>query len=99
MYSPLVRIALASAVSLAALAMISCGGSSNRMLESISVSPQVGNGQVQFVATGTFSAPPTKVTPLSVNWSVPPLAISVVLPTITSQGVASCGASPISVKL
>ncbi len=66
----LVRVSLALALLLAALFMLSCGGSSNRVLESISVSPQAGNGQAQFVATGTFSAPPVKVTPLPVNWCV-----------------------------
>ena len=86
----LVRVSAASALLLATLSMLSCGASSNRVLESISVSPEAGNGQVQFVATGTFSDPPTKVTPLPVNWMVPaPLGLCMpagcATATITSQ--------------
>lgn len=84
------------------LMLISCGTSSNRVLESISVSPQIGSGQVQYVATGTFSAPPLTITPLPVNWCIklaplaspgvcgPPGSIN---PGVTSQGFATCGAS------
>ena len=47
----------------------SCGSSSSgRRLQSISVSQTVNGQQIQFVATGTFSAPPTTVTPLPVDW-------------------------------
>src|SRR5207244_1184217 len=100
----LVRVSLALALLLAALSMLSCGARSNRVLESITVSPEAGNGQVQFVATGTFSAPPTKVTPLPVNWTVGPQPMSpqpctppgCAFPAITSQGLATCGAGPIN---
>jgi len=49
---------------------LSCG--SGRRLQSITITQTViANGQeVQFVATGTFSAPPTTVTPLPVDWTL-----------------------------
>lgn len=48
---------------------LSCGSSSpGRQLQSISISQAVVGTQVQFVATGTFSAPPTTVTPLPADW-------------------------------
>lgn len=48
---------------------LACGGS-GRQLRSISIS-QTANGQlITFVATGTFSAPPTTVTPLPVMWGL-----------------------------
>src|ERR1700691_3114247 len=47
-------------------------GSSNRQLQSITIKA-VANGQrVQFLATGTFSAPPTAVSPLPVFWTFAP---------------------------
>ncbi len=58
------------------LLSLSCGSGSgsSRQLQSIAIS-QVANGQqIQFIATGTFSAPPTTVTPLPVNWSLGLLA-------------------------
>jgi hypothetical protein len=78
---------------------LSCGSSSNtdpRHLQSITIS-QVASGQlVQFVATGTFSAPPTTVTPLPVMWGLqlyapPPQSLDY---TLTSQPyMFSCAAA------
>ena len=50
---------------------LSCGSGNGRQLESITLTQTtINNGQdVQFVATGTFSAPPTTVTPLPVDWT------------------------------
>jgi len=55
------------------LLTLGCGsGSSNRQLQSITIKA-VANGQrVQFLATGTFSAPPTAVSPLPVFWTFAP---------------------------
>jgi hypothetical protein len=97
-----VRIALLPILLVsAALITLSCGGTgSNRMLESISISPssaQAQNGQAQFVATGTFTASPVTVTPLAVNWIGPPLPLNPVActpnncPGIDSHGLATCG--------
>jgi len=54
-------------LSFATLLTLSCG-SGGRHLQSITVSQTVSGQQIQFVATGTFSAPPTTVTPLPVDW-------------------------------
>jgi hypothetical protein len=50
---------------------LSCGSGSSRQLESISLSETVSTNsqQLTFVATGIFSAPPTSVTPLPVDWT------------------------------
>lgn len=79
-----------------------CGSSytSNRVLESITVTPAKAsaqgssNGQVQFTATGTFSHPPSPAqvpftAPYSGGWqtSNPDIA------TINAAGVAQCVAS------
>lgn len=56
---------------LVTLLTLSCGsGNSNRQLQSITISATNNGAQIQFIATGTFSAPPTTVTPLPVDWSV-----------------------------
>jgi len=51
---------------------LSCGSSSNRHLQSITIDDNLEGDQVSFVATGTYSAPPTTVTPLPVSWSYAP---------------------------
>ena len=50
---------------------LSCG-SSSRQLQSITTKATVNGQQLQFVATGTFSAPPLTVSPLPVSWSFAP---------------------------
>lgn len=76
-------------------AALGCGTSdSNRVLQSITVTPRsaVGNGQqVQFTATGTFSKPPSPapvpfVAPYSGGCQSSDLAIS----TIDQNGMAKC---------
>lgn len=52
--------------------LLACGSGSNRQLQSITINPAVNGEQIQFTATGTFSAPPTTVTPLPVSWSYAP---------------------------
>jgi hypothetical protein len=70
---PNLRVAVFSAsLLLAGVITVACGSNSNingRRLLSISVAQTVNGDQIQFVATGTFSSPPTTVTPLPVNWS------------------------------
>jgi hypothetical protein len=58
-------LALAAAINLAC-------GSNNRQLQSITVNAVTNGEQIQFVATGTFSASPTTVNPLPVSWSFAP---------------------------
>ena len=82
---------------LALLLALGCGGMSNsspRVLQSINVTPATAdalnfsNGQVQFGATGNFSAPPTPVTPLTVSiWTSSVPAVATVDP---NSGVAQC---------
>jgi hypothetical protein len=50
---------------------LSCGGGNgNRQLLSISIAQTANGQQVQFVATGMFSAAPTTVSPLPVDWTL-----------------------------
>jgi hypothetical protein len=97
-----------------ATATLSCGktlmeGSiPNRTLQSISVSPSLAkvaaDGQVQFVATGTFSAPPVTVTPLPVNWTgswptVPVWCTSSGCAGMNPNGMAVCFGDSPAVKI
>lgn len=95
------------------LAIIGCGGSSMtnspRQLQSLMVTPSAAdaqnfaNGQVQFMATGTFNMAPMTVMSPPVLWSVGnppvmsptpmpmPMAMSASTgPSITANGVAQC---------
>lgn len=48
---------------------LSCGSSSStRQLQSITVQATVSGEQIEFTAAGTFSAPPTTVSPLPASW-------------------------------
>ena len=49
---------------------LSCGTGTHRYLESINISSTANGQQISFVATGTFTAPPTTVTPLPVDWTL-----------------------------
>lgn len=80
-----------------ALIINGCGTNSPRELQSMSITPSVAdaahspNGAVQFMASGTFSQPPspaavTFVAPYSGSWSVSNPAIA----TISSTGLAKC---------
>jgi hypothetical protein len=81
---------------LVTLLTLACGNS-NRQLESINIKATTNVGQVQFIASGTFSAPPTTVAPLPVDWANGFLAPPVenVDYTLTTQPyVLSCLSSP-----
>lgn len=49
---------------------LACGGGSGRQLQSITITQTANGQQIQYVAAGTFSAPPTTVTPLPVDWTL-----------------------------
>lgn len=49
---------------------IACGSGSNRQLQSIAVNTTSNSGEITFIATGTYSAPPTTVSPLPVSWGL-----------------------------
>src|SRR5580692_4726494 len=62
---------------LVALAVtVSCGNAgagmagTGRQLQSITITQTTNGQQIQFLATGTFSAPPTTVSPLPVAWTL-----------------------------
>jgi hypothetical protein len=55
---------------LAAGFALSCGGGSNRQLQSISISAVADGLEVSFMATGTYNAAPITVTPLPASWFV-----------------------------
>jgi hypothetical protein len=81
-------------------ALNGCGMNSmtpNRVLQSMTVSPAIADaarspdGKVQFMASGTFSRPPspdvvTFVAPYSGSWAVSNLAVA----TISPSGLAQC---------
>lgn len=48
---------------------LGCGSGGGRQLQSIAIHSTANAQLIQFTATGTFSAPPTTVDPLPVNWS------------------------------
>jgi hypothetical protein len=88
---------LRALVLLAAFAL-SCGGnsSSDRVLQSITLSPATADardypgGQVQFTATGFYTANPRTVTPLAAGWgscfqNAPTSDV-----TVSSAGMAQC---------
>jgi hypothetical protein len=71
---------------IAPLFTMGCGSSHSRQLQSITITKTANGQQIQFVATGTFSAPPTTVTPLPVDWTLglmapPPLTYDYTLTT------------------
>src|SRR5262245_33266319 len=103
-------IDLALALAIAALWFLSgCGGSfvfvssnNGRLLVAVHVDPASADplhaqgGQVQFIASGTFSASPTAVNPLpGVQWTVDRPFFSTApdlgRASITPDGIAQCG--------
>jgi hypothetical protein len=61
----------------AACLTLACGSSTSigRQLQSITINSTVSGQQVQFIAAGTFSAPPMTVSPLPVSdWGIGPFA-------------------------
>jgi len=80
---------------------VGCGSSSNRVLQSIAVTPSTAdaqssaNAQVQFTATGTFSkspspAPVTFAAPYSGSWVVSDQAIATLVGTGTGTATFQC---------
>jgi hypothetical protein len=86
-------------LSVISIATIGCGSmnsTSNRVLQSMTLSPanadaQTTHGQVQFTAMGTFSKAPSPATvpfvsPYTGTWSTSDMNVA----TITQTGLASC---------
>jgi hypothetical protein len=95
-----IRWMISAPILFTAVVLTSCGGGSNRVLESISLSPNPAtakNGTVQLVATGTFSSAPVTVSPLPVDWSQSPcddlcdIRPALIGPiNVNSEGLATC---------
>ncbi len=86
------------ALLLAASLALSCGTSSNPngQLQSITISPPAAtaptvDGEVQFTATGHYSASPYTLTPQPATWGVCLAGASTTEVTVTSTGLATCG--------
>jgi len=90
------------ALLLPASLVLSCGTTSQGQdpLQTITLSPASAdakdypNGQVQFIATGYYSDPARKVTPLSAGWGTCYQSPTIEAPTnaisVTPTGVAQC---------
>lgn len=76
---------------LAAVIALACGSSTERILQSITISPATAEEQAQFTATGYFTTHPSPVTPFAATWGAcaqewePTSAVS-----ISSSGLAQC---------
>jgi hypothetical protein len=77
-FSALILLLLVSSLTLAC-------GSSNRRLQSITMTQTANGQQIEFVATGNFSSSPTTVTSIPVEWSVQLMAPPPQLYTLTTQ--------------
>jgi|SRR5208282_222412 hypothetical protein len=84
-------LAVAAAITLA------CGSSSPRTLQSVSITPATANaqdypdGQVPFTAAGSYTHPPSPVTPISATWGACTTDGSATTAvTVSSNGVAQC---------
>ncbi len=64
------RLWVSFVLAVPAFLTLACGSGSGRQLQSITISKTTNGQQIQFVATGTFSAAPTTVTPLAVDWTL-----------------------------
>jgi len=87
---------------LAAAITLACGSSANRMLRSVTISPataDAGNypgGQVPFMATGFYAAPPSPVEPLSATWGAcDQNGNSTSEVSVGANGVAQCAADAV----
>lgn len=84
---------LLAAALLAGIELLAAGcGSSNRVIQSVTVTPATAdaqnfpNGQVQFTASGNYSAPPSPVALSQAGWSLSEGGIA----TLTGNGLAQC---------
>jgi hypothetical protein len=67
---PVFFLVIAASLSLDCGSTFLGGSLSGRQLQSISIQATENGEEFEFTATGTFSAPPTKVTPLPVDWTL-----------------------------
>jgi hypothetical protein len=81
---------------------LACGNSSSqRELQTVSVSPASADaknypsGQVQFTATGTYNTSPITVTPLEASWGVAQNNALTTGVSISSGGLAQCASGAV----
>jgi hypothetical protein len=85
------------ALAAAAAVILSCGSSSPRELQNISISPstadaqQYPDGQVLFVVTGYFNTSPMTVTPTTATFGACYQNTPTTDVSVSSAGVAKCG--------
>jgi hypothetical protein len=82
-------VVIAIAISLA------CGGSSQRILKSVSLTPataDAGGSPIQFTATGIFNQQPSPVEPLTANWGACDQNQATTAVTVSENGLAQCAA-------
>ena len=82
------------ALLLAAAITLACG-SSNRQLQSVTVTPATAtaqNGEFQFTATGFYNSSPTKVTPLTATWGACFQQAPTNNVSLSAAGLAQCAA-------
>ena len=84
-------------LTLAGAITLACGTSPGRLLESVALSPIQADAQdfpgglVQFIATGTYTKPPSPVTPLSATWGVCDATGSFTSQvSVSANGLAQC---------
>jgi hypothetical protein len=88
------------ALSLAACVSLACGNSQHQ-IQSLTLSPSSAdaqnypNGQVPFIATGTYNTPPLTVAPLQANWGAETeqngfFTGSTTAVSVNSSGLAQC---------
>ena len=87
----------------AAAIALGCGSPSGRMLQSVTLSPATADaqeypgGQVQFIATGSYSTPPSPVTPLSATWGAcEQNGSSTESVSVSASGLAQCATGAVA---
>jgi len=76
---------------------LACGSSSNRQLQSITITQTANGQQIEFVATGYFCSSPTTVPSIPVMWSVQLMAPPPPQYTLTTQPfVFDCGVAELT---
>jgi hypothetical protein len=81
---------------LAAVLTLSCGTSTTRSIQSVTISPASANaqnypdGQVPFSATGYYNTMPSPVTPQTATWGACYQNAATTAVSVNSSGVAQC---------
>ena len=88
-------VSVFSLVVIAIAISLACGGSSQRILKSVSLTPataDAGGSPIQFTATGIFNQQPSPVEPLTANWGACYQNQATTAVTVSENGLAQCAA-------